>query len=626
MPRVVVKPYGPRDAKVLFLGEAPAGEEENQGQPFVGASGVQARFACKLAGIDDKADVRWLNTAWRGFGWPYKFPSGRAGAEVVQQWATEVDRELRAFTGDVIIACGGVALRRLTGFTSIDDWHSSVLRQDDLPDELVWYKSATKVISGINILKHAHSKAVIIPVLHPAGILKDPRKEKTPLFYRDIEKAGLYLSKNLRTYDMNLVLRPSPVMLWDAFADATEVYFDTEFNPETGHIYWIGLTCDGKTVYGMPWHPKYFTTLKEILENTCTVKGAHNFMADSNVMKVAGIDVKGPVWDTMIGMYCLTPGLNVGLSPTSRFLLDDVKHTKDMDKNDPVYNALDVLYGWHSRVAQLKMASQRPVDPMPQMLARMNLVRVAGMMENRGMLVDEMVQAELLLVEQGAIKQLEEKINRTVTEYWDIRVRKKRVELLKSEQACEKLKTQFKGLCETHPKFNGIYKPSKKCLVCQEIHKSPEVYAAIEKYDVLRSVVTKLRGYVKKWEEVGFNFKSPEHLKWLLYDPDGLGLPIQKDYKTRKLSSGAVAIERLAKLKQVTEDSAKFTIVDDIKTAQSHAKSLMFIKVPKDDEGWAHPPVKVHGTTTGRVAGGEDKKGEIEKVSIKHSFNAFNIP
>src|SRR5262245_51776639 len=43
---------GPKDAKIMFCGEAPGAEEEMLGIPFVGASGRELDKLCTEAGID----------------------------------------------------------------------------------------------------------------------------------------------------------------------------------------------------------------------------------------------------------------------------------------------------------------------------------------------------------------------------------------------------------------------------------------------------------------------------------------------------------------------------------------------------------------------------------------------
>src|SRR5437879_722491 len=48
---VVVPGYGPPDAKVMIVGEAPGKQEEAEGRPFVGPSGQLLDEALQAAGI-----------------------------------------------------------------------------------------------------------------------------------------------------------------------------------------------------------------------------------------------------------------------------------------------------------------------------------------------------------------------------------------------------------------------------------------------------------------------------------------------------------------------------------------------------------------------------------------------
>lgn len=49
---IYVPGFGPRGAKIAFVGQAPAKVEEQERQPFVGPSGRLVRELCDEAGID----------------------------------------------------------------------------------------------------------------------------------------------------------------------------------------------------------------------------------------------------------------------------------------------------------------------------------------------------------------------------------------------------------------------------------------------------------------------------------------------------------------------------------------------------------------------------------------------
>jgi len=56
----IVNGTGPPDADLLFVGEAPGAQEDEQGEPFVGRSGDVLDDALRDAGLD-RADVRITN-------------------------------------------------------------------------------------------------------------------------------------------------------------------------------------------------------------------------------------------------------------------------------------------------------------------------------------------------------------------------------------------------------------------------------------------------------------------------------------------------------------------------------------------------------------------------------------
>ena len=62
--------------------------------------------------------------------WPAK---GAEGAYLMREWAAQLDEEIGESKAKVVVACGGVALQRLTGFTNITKWRGSVLRETDVP-------------------------------------------------------------------------------------------------------------------------------------------------------------------------------------------------------------------------------------------------------------------------------------------------------------------------------------------------------------------------------------------------------------------------------------------------------------------------------------------------------------
>lgn len=179
-----VSAAGPRDADILFVGEAPGADEELAGTPFVGAAGRELESWLRAAGVDRDA-VRVTNvcpfrppgndiSAWfkpapkrasasRPSAWSER--SGMMFSREVAQGLEELEdellgwrlaRELSASTHGrpgVIVALGNVALWALTvsaagaGLWGITNWRGSQL-------------------------VHASTGAALIPMLHPAAVLR----------------------------------------------------------------------------------------------------------------------------------------------------------------------------------------------------------------------------------------------------------------------------------------------------------------------------------------------------------------------------------------------------------------------------------------------------------------------
>ncbi|MGR3434551.1 MAG: UdgX family uracil-DNA binding protein [Shimia sp.] len=112
----VVWGEGPRDARLMLVGEQPGDQEDLAGRPFVGPAGTLLREAAGKAGLD--LDTAYLTNAVKHF----KFtPRGkrrihqRPNTGEVQQcrWWLEQERDL--LRPDLIVALGATAIGTLTG-------------------------------------------------------------------------------------------------------------------------------------------------------------------------------------------------------------------------------------------------------------------------------------------------------------------------------------------------------------------------------------------------------------------------------------------------------------------------------------------------------------------------------
>lgn len=122
-----VEPYGPLDAKIIIVGEAPGETEVEKGRPFVGSSGRELREMLAEVGINPE-EVRYTNVfkhrppnnkldAWcvDKAELPAGYPMGplvvkRYLRPDMLHYLEEVRRELWEHPANLIIAAGGTAL------------------------------------------------------------------------------------------------------------------------------------------------------------------------------------------------------------------------------------------------------------------------------------------------------------------------------------------------------------------------------------------------------------------------------------------------------------------------------------------------------------------------------------
>jgi uracil-DNA glycosylase family 4 len=632
---------GPLTARVLWVGEAPGRDEVIHGKPFIGASGQLVRRTLQWAGVDVESDVRFTNAVRHN---PGSFPTGLAGAKLLAQYAGELDREIAEMKHlKVIVACGGPAMTRLTGKRSkkdtgwgIERYHNFVFRVKDIPIHMEWG-------AGVKHRTYLPPDVIVIPVLHPAGIMRSKGRDEMLNFRRGVRKVKAFLDGTTSKIEFNEVFAPSVEVIDEARAQAevdslskrdanpfrSPVYFDTEFHRETKQVYWCGFTFDGSTVYGVPWTVEYVPTITRILCGDEVQQAAHNIQADHEALQRSGTECwvggqKRPlIWDTLIAHHALHPALGVGLDDAARYYIDDIPQWKDLETADPHYNALDVALGWRVMQEQLKEAASRPVDPLPEIHARMRLIPVCDAMQRRGMNVDVSVRRKMREETQAEVVELRRDVEVKVRPFWDVRLRGVRTKLLLAETAMQECLDAGQGVCEKHPKRNGLRKPPKNCEVCAEVYSEREAERAA--YKSAQATRNRLRVEEARWSK-GFEPRNNEHLRWMLYSPDALRLPVQYTGrgKNKRMTANRAAIDKLTSLGPLKVKRDSFAVVFLIKKIQHLEKAIStFIDVPLDERSVAHPPYKIQGTRTGRLAGGKDSD---DKSDNTYAFNVLNIP
>jgi len=107
---------GTKNARVMFIGEQPGDQEDQQGQPFVGPAGALLDKALEAAGIP-RADV-YVTNAVKHFKWE---PRGKRRIHKKPRWSEIkacrpwLDAELRAVKPLVVVCLGSTAAQSVFG-------------------------------------------------------------------------------------------------------------------------------------------------------------------------------------------------------------------------------------------------------------------------------------------------------------------------------------------------------------------------------------------------------------------------------------------------------------------------------------------------------------------------------
>ncbi len=147
----IVDGVGPADADLLFVGEAPGANEDQQGEPFVGRSGDVLDAGLRDAGLD-RVDVRITNCV------RCRPPENRdPTVEERANCRSYLDREIAAVDPELVVTLGKVPAEHLLG--------RSVAVTSEAGD-----------ISEVALAGESYPMLVCV---HPAATLYDPGQRET---------------------------------------------------------------------------------------------------------------------------------------------------------------------------------------------------------------------------------------------------------------------------------------------------------------------------------------------------------------------------------------------------------------------------------------------------------------
>ncbi len=142
---------GPRDAKIMFIGEAPGATEDEMGRPFVGAAGKLLTLAIESIGLK-REDVYITNVV------KCRPPENREPLpEEIEACSIYLEKQIKLLQPAIIITLGNVA-----GKWVFEKSHNK-------------WNGVMKMRGRVYELNLMGYEVKVIPTIHPAAALYNPR-------------------------------------------------------------------------------------------------------------------------------------------------------------------------------------------------------------------------------------------------------------------------------------------------------------------------------------------------------------------------------------------------------------------------------------------------------------------
>lgn len=244
---VKVPAFGPSNARLMIVGEAPGVEEEIKGQPFIGAAGKELDKMLHEAGFIRSEFFITNVCRYRPPGneisqWIYekksKIPEGfvqhfgKWVHPLVKEGCDELFREIASINPDLIIALGKTAL-----------WALSQGEKDAITS---WRGSQLQLPVGR-----------VMPTIHPAAVLR--QWEYRSFVLLDLRRAKKWLAGEAEPREWRFIVRPSfPDVLSTLSylltkADQAPLRLSVDLETRVGHIACCGIAWSPEEAISIPF-------------------------------------------------------------------------------------------------------------------------------------------------------------------------------------------------------------------------------------------------------------------------------------------------------------------------------------------------------------------------------------
>lgn len=289
---------GPRDAKIVIVGEAPGAQEAATGVPFTGGSGMILNDMLSRVGINRGecfvTNVCHIQPPGNEFGWflrPNPRPEFILG--VIQ-----LKKDIEEIRPNLVISMGARGLKVLAGKDSIEKWRGSILE--------------STLVRGLKVIGTYHPAYVLRVWDYKAVAELDLRRCKEESAYPDI-----------RIPARDLVLDPSRELgaaLVSELLLAEWLAVDIECFETSGgwQLACVGFSDRGNRAVVFPCDESWKLEAIKTLCESSVRKVFQNGTFDVTVLGQNGITVRGFLWDTMLAHHSIYAECASGADEVSR--------------------------------------------------------------------------------------------------------------------------------------------------------------------------------------------------------------------------------------------------------------------------------------------------------------------
>ena len=332
-----VKPIGPKNAKIMLVGEAPGAEEEASGIPFVGGAGKILNMLLRDAGINKNecyiTNVMTVRPVNNDFGQFYEDKAMKYPRDILLEGYERLKDEIWRVNPNVIVTLGNESLKALTGLTGITKRRGSLLRAD---------------CKG-KLFK-------VLATMHPAAVMRF--WEYRPLVLFDLKKALAESKTSRYTVTDRLWIKVRTLPELKAYVTSYLMYAEyLAFDIETcnNQISCISFASDPYNAFTVPihiydksfWTPEeelqVWSLIKQLLESDIKKIGQNANFDMYFLQTTVGIKVKNLWMDTMNAWHVLYPELPKGLDLLCSIYTDQPYYKDTITTDIYHYNCLDSL-------------------------------------------------------------------------------------------------------------------------------------------------------------------------------------------------------------------------------------------------------------------------------------------